>query len=126
MSGKLGRTDVLSSTSWKPEKLATRRLSATLLPGVKEPGGPLSCGHRPVRVRGGAVQTPPATVQPQLSLPPPPHRTPLPRRRPSHLQKDWSYGARLGRSPVQALAASVLAHQLQGKGAGRRQQCGRQ
>lgn len=105
MREKLGFTDDLRSTSWGPEKLATRRLRGALLPGVKKSGGPLSCREGQVRIAGS-------------NLPSPAHRSP-------HLQKHGSHTARLGSRPPQTLSPYILANQLQGEGYRDRQQCGR-
>lgn len=101
---KRGFTDVLRSRSWGPEKLATCRLRGALLPGAKEAGGPLSCREEQVRTAGS-------------SPPSPGHTCP-------HLEKHWSHSARLGGSPAQALAPSILASKLQGEGRSNGQQCG--
>lgn len=55
---KLGLTDVLRSRSWGPEKLATCRPRGTLLPGAREPGGPMSCREGQVRRAGSALPSP--------------------------------------------------------------------
>lgn len=55
-------THVLRSRSRGPEKLAMRRLSGALLPGAREPPGPLSCG-------GGRVRQEPPLPAPRAFLP---------------------------------------------------------
>lgn len=90
-------THVLRSRSRGPEKLAMRRLRGALLPGARNPPGPLSCGGG--RSGGSRALRAPAAPSPA-----------------AHLQEDRDHRAGLGGRPVQVPPAAVPAQQLQREG----------